>query len=100
MTGISSGVVTTTTAGRRRVLHELEHPSGLLADQADLDEIVDRARRADLADDVPARLGIDDDEVVVALTNLVAELADREDLLHAGRGVGDEVEHARQRPDA
>ena len=86
--------------GRRRVLHELEHPSRLLTDEPDVDEIVDRARRADLADDVPARLGIDDDEVVVALTDLVAELADREDLLDAGSGVGDEVEHARQRPDA
>ena len=35
----------------------------------------------------------------MALAHLVAQLADGEDLLHAGRRVGDEVERARQRPD-
>ncbi len=40
----------------------------------------------------PVADGIDHDEVVVLLPHLPGELADREDLLHAGRGVGDEVE--------
>jgi hypothetical protein len=48
---------------------------------------------------VPGRLGVDDDEVVVPLADLVGELADGEDLLHARRGVGDEVERPRQRAD-
>ena len=47
----------------------------------------------------PVAGGVDDDEVVVALAHLPAELADGEDLLHAGRGVGDEVERPGQRPD-
>ena len=36
----------------------------------------------------------------MALAHLVGELADAEDLLHAGRGVGDEVERAGERTDA
>ena len=80
-TGISSGVVTTTTPGPRRVLEDVEHPLRLVADQPDLDEIADHPRRADLGDDVPDRLGVDDHEVVVALAHLVGELADGEDLL-------------------
>ena len=56
--------------------------------------------RADLGDDVAGRLGVDDHQVVVALAHLVGELADAEDLLHAGGGVGDEVEGAGERPDA
>ena len=35
----------------------------------------------------------------MALADLPQELADGEDLLHAGRGVGHEVEGAGQRPD-
>ena len=66
----------------------------------DLDELADHPRRADLGDDVPARLGVDDDEVVVPLADLVGELADGEDLLDARRGVGDEVERAGERTDA
>ena len=46
------------------------------------------------------RLGIDDDEVVVALAHLVAQLADGENLLDAGRRIGDEVERAGERADA
>ena len=87
-------------AGARRVLEDVEHPAGLVADHADLDQVADHPRGADLGDDVTARLGVDDDEVVVALANLVGELADAEDLLDAGRRVGDEVERAGQRADA
>ena len=99
VTGISSGVVTTTTPGDRRVVEEVEHPLRLVADEPDLDEIADHPRRTDLADDVTARLGVDDDEVVVLLADLVAELADGQDLLDPGRRVGDEVERRRQRAD-
>ena len=63
-------------AGRRRVVEDVEHPLGLVAHEADLDEFADHLRGADLADDVAARLGIDDHEVVVALAHLVAQLAD------------------------
>src|SRR4029079_10001173 len=49
---------------------------------------------------VAGRLGVGDHQVVVALTHLVAELADGEDLLHPRRRGGDEVEGARERPDA
>ena len=86
--------------GARRVLEDLGHPRRLLADHADLHELADHPRRADLGDDVAARLGVDDDEVVVPLAHLVGELADGEDLLDARRGVGDEVERAGERADA
>ena len=66
----------------------------------DLHQLADHLRGTDLGDDVTARLGVDDDEVVRALAHLVAQLADGEDLLHAGRRVGDEVERAGQRADA
>ena len=56
--------------------------------------------RGDLGDDVPARLGVDDDEVVVPLADLVGELADSQDLLDARRRIGDEVERAGERADA
>ena len=46
----------------------------LVADQADLHQLADHPRGADLGDDVPARLGVDDDEVVVPLAHLVASL--------------------------
>jgi hypothetical protein len=48
---------------------------------------------------VAAGHGVDHDEVVVVLLDLVAELADGQDLLHARRGVGDEVERPGQRAD-
>ena len=86
--------------GARRVVEDVEHPLRLIADEADLHQVADHPRRTDLADDVPRCLGVDDHEVVVALAHLVAELADREDLLDARRGVGDEVERLGERPDA
>ena len=86
--------------GARRVLEDLGHPRRLLADHADLDELADDPRGGDLGDDVPAGLGVDDDEVVVPLAHLVGELADGEDLLDARRGVGDEVERPGERADA
>ena len=100
VTGISSGVVTIDEPGARRVLEDVDHPRRLVAHHADLHQLADHPRRADLGDDVAARLGVDDDEVVVALAHLVGELADGEDLLDARRGVGDEVERAGQRADA
>ena len=69
--------------GHSRVVEDVEHPVGLVADDADLDQVTDHLRRADLGDDVPGRLGVDDDQVVVALSHLVAQLADRQDLLDA-----------------
>ena len=84
-------------AGALRVLDDVEHPAGLFADHPDLDQLADHPRRGDLGDDVTARLGIDDDEVVVTLANLVGELADAEDLLDAGSRIGDEVERSGQR---
>ncbi len=100
VTGISSGVVTTATAvvaasSSRSRIHAVWS-----RDHADVHEIVDHPRGGDLGDDVAGRLGVDDDEVVVALAHLEAQLADGEDLLHAGRRVGDEVERAGERPDA
>ena len=65
MTGISSGVVTTTTPVIVRVAEDVEHPVGLVADEPDLDQIADHLRRTDLGDDVAGRLGVDHDEVVV-----------------------------------
>ena len=49
----------------------------LVADHPDLDELADHPGRGDLGDDVAAGLGVDDDEVVVALADLVGQLADR-----------------------
>ena len=84
----------------RRVFEYLPHPARLVAHRADLHELTDRGRRTELRDDVARRRGVDDDEVVVTLAHLPAELADGQDLAHAGRGAGDEVERARQRSDA
>ena len=86
-------------AGLRRVGEDVEHPLGLVAHHAHLHQLVDGLRRGELADDVAAGDGVDDDEVVVALAHLPRELADGEDLLHARRGVGDEVEGAGERAD-
>ena len=69
----------------------------LVAHQAHLHEVVDRPRRRQLAGDVAGGRGVDDHQVVVALPDLVADLADGEDLLDARRGVGHEVERAGQR---
>ena len=86
-------------AGPGRVGEDVEHPVGLGADEADLDEVVDGLGGGELADDVAGGRRVDDDEVVVALADLVAELADGQDLPDARRGGGDEVERLGQRPD-
>ena len=99
-TGISSGVVTATRPVLLRIGEDVEHPVGLAADQAHLDQIVDGLGRRQLADDVPAGRRIDHDQVVVALSHLVAELAHGQDLPHARCGRGHEVERLGQRPDA
>ena len=52
-------------AGARRVLQDVEHPRRLLADQPDRHQLVDALGRRQLADDVAAGDGVDDDEVVV-----------------------------------
>ena len=83
-----------------RVFEDLSHPPRLVAHRPDLDELTDGGRRTELRDHVTRRRGVDDDQVVVTLAHLPAELADREDLAHAGRRAGDEVERARQRADA
>ena len=58
-------------AGHGRILQEVEHPLRLVTNETHLDEIADHLRRSDLSDDVPGRLGVDDDQVVVPLTHLV-----------------------------
>ncbi len=74
------------------IFEDVEHPLGLLTDEADLDEFGDHPGGADLADDVATRFGVHHDEVVVAFLDLPAQLADGEDLLDARCRVGDEVE--------
>ena len=69
-TGISSGRRHDDQAGLGRVAEDVEHPAGLVADQADLHQLVDRLRRGELADDVAGGRGVDDDEVVVPLPHL------------------------------
>ncbi len=86
-------------SGDHRVREDVEHPVGLGADEPDLDQIVDRLRRRQLADDVSERRRVDDHQVVVAFTHLVAELADGEDLAHARCGGRHEVERLCERPD-
>ena len=82
-TGISAGRGHDDQAGLGRVAEDVEHPPGLLADQADLHQVVDGLGGGQLADDVAAGGGVDDDDVVVAFAYLPAELADRHDLLDA-----------------
>ena len=82
------------------IAKDLQHPVGLVAHHAHLHQFTDRPRGIDLGDDVAAGLGIDDDEVIVAFSHLMTQLADAKDLLDAGCSVGDEVERVRQRPDA
>ena len=62
-----------------------------------MDQFTDHPGCRNLGDDVTACLGVDDDEVVVPLANLVGELADTEDLLDARSRVGDEVERPGER---
>ena len=100
VTGISSGVVTMSTPGAGGVLEDVEHPLRLVVDHPDVHEVVDGLGAGQLAGDVAGRRGVDDHEVVVALPHLVGHLADGEDLLHARRGVGHEVERAGQRTEA
>ena len=86
--------------GRRiGVGKHLDHPIGLFAQHADLGQRADRSRCGELARDVTRTLGIDNDEVVMVRTYLVADLADGEDLLHAGSGIGHEVERLGQDAD-
>ena len=87
-------------AGPHGVLEDVSHPLRLLSHHAQLHQLADDTRGADLGDDVTTRLRVDDDEVVVLLSHLVCQLADGKDLFDAGRRVGDEVERARQRTDA
>ena len=70
-----------------------------VADEPDLDQIVDRLRRGQQPDDVTGRRRVDHHQVVVALAHLVAELADGEDLADTRGGGGHEVERLGQRPD-
>ena len=84
-------------AGLGRIGQDLDHPLHLLAHQTDPDEVGHGDRRGQLPDDVPRGGGVDDDEVVVLFLDLPRQLADREDLLHPGRGGGHEVEGAGQR---
>ena len=81
-------------AGLRRVTEQVEHPTRLVAHHAHLDELLDRLRGGELAGDVAGGHRVHDDEVVAVLAHLPQELPDREDLLHARGGVGDEVEGA------
>ena len=99
VTGISSGVATTTRpvrTGSERI--------------ASIQSVCERMRptwtsvliacgAARWPTTWPVADGVDDDEVVVALADLVAELADGEDLLDTGRRGRHEVEHPRHRPD-
>ena len=87
-------------AGLLGVAEDVDHPARLVAHHAHLHELLDRLRRRELTGDVAGGHRVDDDEVVAALAHLPQELPDREDLLHAGRGVGHEVEGAGQRAEA
>ena len=90
--------------GELRIGEQLHHPVGLVPHRADLHEVLDRARGVELADHVPGGGGVDHDEVPVGaaldrLAQLPHDLADGEDLLHARRRGGDEVEGPGQWPD-
>ena len=68
-------------------------------------ELLDRARCVELTHHVPGRGGVDDDQVPLRaplerLPELPADLADRQDLLHPGRRVGNEVECTGERAQA
>ena len=70
-----------------RVGEDVEHPVGLAADQPHLHEVVDGLGGRQLPDDMPAGRCVHDDQVVVALLDLPAELPDGEDLPHPGAAV-------------
>ena len=71
-------------AGAARVREDVDHPAGLLADQADADELVDGLGRRQLADDVTGRGRVDDDAGrSCAGRTSHEELADGEHLAHA-----------------
>ena len=87
-------------SGALGIAEDVEHPPGLLADEADLHEFVDRLGGGELAHDVAGGRRVDDDEVVVPLFHLPGEFADGDDLPHPGRGGGDEIEEPGQGADA
>ena len=87
-------------AGLARVGEDVEHPVGLLRTRPTCTRSLMACGAASWPTMWPLAGGVDDDEVVVALLDLPAELADGEDLPHAGRGGGHEVEHLGQRADA
>ena len=99
-TGISSGVQTATSPVLRRIGEDVEHPVGLGADEAYLDQIVDGLGGGQLPDDVSRGRGVHHHHVIVPLPHLVAELAHGEDLPDPGRRRGHEVERLGQRTDA
>ena len=85
-----------------RIGQQFRHPTGLVAQRADVDELLNRVGGAELRDDVTCRRRVDDDDVVLGaafdrLAHFPHDLADREDFLHAGCRGRDEVEDARQR---
>ena len=105
LTGISSGDVTTLSAVSAGSESSSTIQSVWLRTGPTVHELLDRGRGVELADHVTGRGGVDDDEIPVGaagerLAELPADLADGEDLLHARRGGGDEVEGARERADA
>ena len=69
LTGISSGVVTTTPRSGR-VAEDVEHPAGLVADSPTCTSSLMASGRGQLAHDVAGGGGVDDDQVVVALPHL------------------------------
>ena len=92
MTGISSGVATTTAPVVAGSVRMSIIQSVWSRTSPTLHQLVDRLGGGELADHVAGGRGVDHDQVVVALRDLPRELADGEDLLHPGRGVGHEVE--------
>ena len=91
--------------GERRAGEDVHHPLRLAPDRTRLHELADGAGGVELGEHVAGGRGVDDHEVPVGpaldrLADLPADLADGEDLLHSRRGIGHEVEHVGDRPDA
>ncbi len=89
----------------RGILEHLAEPLRLRAHGTDVHELTDPGRRAELGDDVSGRGRVDDDEVDVGaaldrLPHLPTDLADRQDLLHAGCCTRNEVERFGEGSDA